>query len=168
MKEYMEIGQIVNVTGLKGMMKVNPFTDDITRFEDLEEIYIEYDKELIVFSIEKVGYQKRQVLLKLKNIDTIEDAEKYRNCYLKINRKDAVKLPKDTYFISDLIDIEVYTLEGDKLGKIEDIFSTGSNDVYVVKQESGKQILLPAIADVIRKVDLQKKRIDVKLLEGLL
>lgn len=168
MQEYLEIGQIVNTNGLKGVVKINPFTDDVTRFERLKTVYIERGKELKEFEIEEVRYQKKQVLVKFKNIDTIEDAQKYRECYIKINRKDAVKLPEDTYFIADLIGLDVYTVDNELIGKIEDVFSTGSNDVYVVKNNLGRQVLLPAIADVVKEVDLENKKIIVELIEGLL
>ena len=168
MQEYLEVGQIVNTNGLKGLLKVNPFTDDITRFERLKTILVLHKKELLEFQIENVKYQKKQVLLKLKGIDTIEEAEKYKEDYIKINRKDAEKLPKDTFYIADLIGLEVYTDSDELLGNIEDIFPTGSNDVYVVKNSEGKQILLPAIKDVIKQIDLEHKKVVVKLIDGLL
>ena len=164
----MEVWQIVNTNGLKGLLKINPFTDDITRFERLKTIFIEHKKELLEFEIESVRYQKKQVLLKLKGIDTIEEAEKYREDYLKINRNKEEKLPEDTYYIVDLIGLDIYTEGGELLGKLDDIFSTGSNDVYVVKNSEGKQILLPAISDVIKNIDLEQKKIVVNLIEGLL
>ena len=168
MQEYLEVGQIVYTNGLKGLLKINPFTDDITRFERLKTIFIEHKKELLEFEIESVRYQKKQVLLKLKGIDTIEEAEKYREDYLKINRNKEEKLPEDTYYIVDLIGLDIYTDNGELLGKLDDIFSTGSNDVYVVKNSEGKQILLPAISDVIKNIDLEQKKIVVNLIEGLL
>ena len=168
MQEYFEVGQIVNTNGLKGLLKINPFTDDITRFERLKTIFIEHKKELLEFEIESIRYQKKQVLLKLKGIDTIEEAEKYREDYLKINRNKEEKLPEDTYYIVDLIGLDIYTEDGELLGKLDDVFSTGSNDVYVVKNGEGKQILLPAISDVIKNIDLEQKKIVVNLIEGLL
>ena len=159
MQEYLEVGQIVNTNGLKGLLKINPFTDDITRFERLKTILVDHKKELLEFEIESVRYQKKQVLLKLKGIDTIEEAEKYREDYLKINRNKEEKLPEDTYYIVDLIGLDIYTEGGELLGKLDDIFSTGSNDVYVVKNSEGKQILLPAISDVIKNIDLEQKRL---------
>lgn len=167
MEQLLEIGQIVNTYGIKGFMKVIPYTDDITRFEQLETIYIDTKKSLEEFAIEEVKYSKNVVLLKLKGIDDINSAEKYRNCYLKIDRKNAVKLPKNSYFIIDLIGIDVYSDEEVLLGKVEDIFSTGSNDVYVVKDELGKQLLLPAIKDVIKNIDLESGKIIVHLIPGL-
>ena len=168
MEEYFEIGQIVNTTGLKGVIKVKPFTDDITRFEILETVYIDIKGKLVEYKIEDVKYVKNMVLLKLEGIDDINEAEKFRNFYLKINRKDAAPLSENSYYIVDLIGCEVITEQGENLGIVDDIFPTGSNDVYVVKNELGKQILLPAIADVIKKVDIQNKQITVNLLEGLI
>ncbi len=151
METLMEIGQIVNTYGIKGFVKVQPFTDNIRRFEDLRQIYLQLKKGLETFEIEEIKYHKQMVLLKLKGIDDINQAEKYRNCYLKIDRKDAVNLPEDTYFIADLLEMEVTTEEGEMLGKIADVYPTGSNDIYVVKNEEGKQILLPAIRASCKK-----------------
>ena len=162
MEKYLEIGQIVNTFGIKGQVKIVPFTDDITRFDELKEIYVEKKNELKLFQIEQVNYKKNMVILKLKGIETVEEAEKLRNCYLKIDRKDAKKLPKDTYFIVDLLGLDVYTDEGKLLGKVDDIYNAGSSDIYVVKDELGKQILLPAIKDVLKEVDLENKKIIIK------
>lgn len=168
MDNLLEIGQIVNSYGIKGFLKVVPFTDNVKRFDDLKTIYIEKNKKLSEMEIEEVKYHKNLVLLKLKGIDDINDTLEFKNCYIKIDRKDAVKLPEDTYFIVDLIDMEVATDEGKILGKIVDVFPTGSNDVYVVKDELGKQALLPAIRDVIKSVDVQNKKMVVHLIEGLI
>ena len=168
MEEYLEIGQIVNTNGLKGTLKVRPLTDDITRFEDLETIYIQKHKELVEFTIQEVKYNKNMVLLKLEGIDDITEAEKYKNFYIKINREDAVELEEDSYFIVDIIGCEVYTESQELLGKVIDVFPTGSNDVYTVKNSEGKEILLPAIEDVIKDVDIKNKKIIIHLLEGLI
>ena len=167
MEKYLEIGQIVNTFGIKGQVKIVPFTDDITRYDELKEIYVEKKNELKLFQIEQVNYKKNMVILKLKGIETVEEAEKLRNCYLKIDRKDAKELPKDTYFIVDLLGLDVYTDEGKLLGKVDDIYNAGSSDIYVIKDELGKQILLPAIKDVLKEVDLENQKIIVHLIKGL-
>ena len=169
MKDYLEIGQIVNTYGIKGFVKVVPFTDDITRFEKLKSVYIDIKGNLKEFTIEEVKYSKNMVLIKFKEIPDINEAERYRNYYIKINREDAIKLPKDTYFIADLIGLQVYVESTNQLlGKVDDIFPTGSNDVYVVKDELGKQILLPGTKEVIKQVDLEGGKIIVHILPGLL
>lgn len=166
-QQYFEIGQIVNTFGIRGVVKVNPFTDDISQFEEMETILVDKKGSLVEMQIEEVKYSKNQVLLKLKGIETVEEAEKYRNCYLKLPREKARKLPKNTYFIADLIGLEVYTEEGKLLGKVDDIYNTGASDIYVIKDELGKQILLPAIKDVIKQIDLEQEKIVVHLLDGL-
>ena len=168
MEEYLEIGQIVNTFGIKGKVKVVPFTDDITQFDTLKQIYIEKRKNLELFEIEKSNYHKNMIILKLKGIDTPEQAESLRNCYIKINRKDGRKLPEGTYFIVDLIGLDVYTDEEKLLGTLEDIYNAGSSDIYVVRTSEGKQILLPAIKDVIKKVDIENKKVIVHIIEGLI
>lgn len=137
-QQYFEIGQIVNTFGIKGVVKVNPFTDDISQFEKMDTILVEKKGNLQEMQIEEVKYSKNQILLKLKGIETIEEAEKYRNCYLKLPREKAKKLPEGTYFIADLIGLEVITDEGILLGKVEDIYNSGANDIYVIKDEMRK------------------------------
>lgn len=166
--EYIEIGQIVNTNGLKGVVKVNPFTDDISKFEDLKYVYIQLKNELKKVKIEQVRYNKNQVLLKLEGIDSIEEAEKYRNFYLKTEKESQEDLGEDTYYIVDLMGLDVYSDKNEYLGKIEDVFPTGSNDVYVVKDNLGKQILIPAIADVVKEVDLKNKKMTINLIPGLI
>ncbi len=168
MKEKFEVGQIVNTFGIKGFVKVNPWVDDVTRFESLKKVYIKIRKEEKELEIEEVKYQKNQVLLKFKGIETIEQAELLRNAYIEIDRKDAIPLREGQYFIADLLESEVYSDEGILLGVLDDIYNTGSNDIYVVKDNLGKTILLPGIPDVIKKVDLENKKITVHLLKGLI
>lgn len=167
MKDYLEIGQIVNTHGLKGFLKVVPYTDDIERFSELKKLFVVYNKENIEFEIESVKYFKQMVILKLKGIDHINMAEKYKNCYIKIKREDAKKLEKNTYFIADLIGLCVYDEQNNKVGILDDVFSTGSNDVYVVKKDNGKQILLPAISSVIKNINLDEGKIIADISGGV-
>ena len=167
MEEYFEIGQIVNTSGLKGILKIKPFTDDIKKFSNLKTIYIKTKSGLTEFKIEQVRYVKNMVMLKLAGIDTVEEAEKYRNLYIKVLRDQEEELEEGSYYVVDILGCKVNTDANQELGKIVDVFQTGSNDVYVVKDEQGKQILLPAIKHVIKNVDIKNKIITVHLLEGL-
>ena len=108
------------------------------------------------------------VLLKLEGINTPEQADLLRNAYLEVDRENAVPLKEGTYYIVDLIGLEVYTDEGKLLGKVDDIYNTGANDIYVIKDELGKQVLLPGIKDVIKNVDLEGEKIIVHLIPGLI
>lgn len=167
MNKYLEIGQIVNTRGLKGEVKVNSYSEDPERFEKIKKIIIKQKEKKQEYEIQKVTYNKNQVILKLKNVDTIEEAEKLRNAIILIDRDSLGKLPKDVYYIADLIGLDVYTDESEYLGKVDDIFSTKSNDVYVVKDDLGKSKLLPGIPDVIKEISLENGKIIVHLIEGL-
>ena len=164
----LEIGQIVNTFGIKGMVKVKPFTDDIRRFDELKTVYVEKNGNQTEYEIEEVKYHKDMVLIKFKGIDKVEQAEMLRNSYLTVSRESVEKLEEGRYYIVDLLGLEVYTDEQILLGTLEDIFNTGSNDIYVVKDKQGKQILLPAIQDVIKQIDIENKKIIVHLLPGLI
>ena len=168
MQGNLEIGQIVNTFGIKGFVKVNPFVDDILRFDDLEKVYIRRNKEIKELQVEEVKYHKNMVLVKFKGVDKVEDAELLRNFYLEVDRENAIELEEGEYFIADLLGMNVLTEENEKLGKLEDIFNAGSSDIYVVKTDEGKQILLPAISEVIKEINLKENKIIVHLLEGLI
>lgn len=167
-QEYFEIGQIVNTFGIKGFVKVNPFTDDLERFEELDSVFVVKNKELIEMKIEEIKYHKNLVLIKFKGIEDINMAEKYKGCYIKIKREATRKLPKDTYFIADLIGLPVYEENGNLLGKLDDIYNNKSHDIYVVKDELGKQILLPSTKEVIKQIDIENEKIVVHLIDGLI
>ena len=168
MQKRLEVGQIVNIFGIKGEVKVMPFTDDITRFDNLEKVYVKTKKEEKLYKIQNVRYHKNMVLIKFENIETPEQAELLRNAFLEIDRENAIPLEEGTYYIADLIGMEVYSDDGNKLGIVEDIYNTGANDIYVVKNDLGKQILLPGIKEVIKEVNLDTEKITVHLIPGLI
>ena len=167
MTKYLEIGQIVNTFGIKGMVKVKPFTDNIERFSNLEKIYIKNKSGQNEYKIQEVKYHKNMVLIKFEGIENPEQADLLRNSYLLVNRETEEPLEPGRYYIVDMIGLEVFTDNNEYLGKLEDIYNTGSSDIYVVKNELGKQILLPAIEDVIKNIDMDSKKITVHLLPGL-
>ena len=167
MLEYLSVGQIVNIHGFKGEVKVYPLTNDMERFSKLKQVYVETQDGLKSYDIQSVKYLKNTVVLKLKGIDTEDAANKLRNCYVKVDRQKAVKLPKDNFFICDLIDCEVYDLNGALLGTITDVMQTGSNDVFVVKTDK-KEILIPALKSIVKEVDIDGRKVVVELPEGIL
>ena len=168
MKDVLEIGQIVNTRGLRGEVKLNSFSEDSHRFEKLSTILVKNKNEYIEYEIEKVSYSKNQVILKLKGIDHIDYAEKLRNLYVYVRKEDLGELPEGVYYIADLIGLEVYTEEGEYLGKVDDIFGVPkSNDVYVVRNDLGQLKYLPSIPEVLKEIDIQNKKIIVNLIEGL-
>ena len=166
MKKRLEVGQIVNTFGIKGYVKIYPYVNDISRFDNLKNVYIKDQEKKL--EIEDIKYQKDMVLAKFKGIETKDQAQSLRNSYIEIDRKDSIPLEEGEYFIADLLELPVYLDTGEKLGILEDIYNYGSNDIYVVKNELGKQFLLPYIDEVIKKIDLENGKITVHLIKGLI
>lgn len=166
MVEYFEIGQISNTHGLKGEMKVRPFTEKNEDYAKLENILVDFNGTLKEYTVESVRYQKDVVLIKLKGVDDIEEAEKLKGHYIKIPRDSAKKINEDEYFIADLLGCEVYQDET-LLGVLDDVFTAGGSDVYVVKRKGKQDLLLPAISSVIKKVDVVNQKVFVEVPRGL-
>ncbi|GFZ29656.1 ribosome maturation factor RimM [Clostridium zeae] len=156
MNEFFNVGQIVNTHGVKGEVKVYPLTDDVNRFDDLKEVLID-DKKA---EVEWVKYQKDRVIVKIKGIDTMNDAEKLKQKYIRVTRENAVELPEDTYFISDLIGCNVSDTDGFNYGDVYDVIQTGSNDVYWVK--GNKEILVPVLKEIVLDINIGEKKIIIK------
>lgn len=156
MEKYLTVGQIINTHGLKGEIKVYPLTDDIRRFRKLEKVFVDGVERKVVWC----KLQTDKVILKLEGIDSIEQAQKYKDKYVEIAREDAVPLEEGTYYVADLIGCTVYDTEGVNLGVVYDVLKTGSNDVYWIKE--GKELLIPALRDIVNEVDVENKRIVIK------
>ena len=168
MEQYFEIGKITGTHGIRGTMRVFPTTEDPSRFERLKEIIVEIRGKRETFHIQKVAFHKQFVLLTVKEITDINVAELYKNGRILIPDDMAIPLGEDEYYNRDLYGLKVVPEEGEELGEITEIVPTGSNDVYVVKKDGkGKELLLPAIKDCIKNVDLENGVMTVKLLEGL-
>lgn len=164
MVDMFNVGQIVNAVGIKGELKIYPLTDYKERFDELEFVYIEGRR----FDIERVRYNNELVILKLKSIDDRTTAEKYRTLYLKIDRENARKLPEGTYFIVDLIGCEVYSTEGSYIGTLTDVIQNTAQDLYEIKTKELKNILIPAVEEFVKEIDIEKKMIKIQLIEGLM
>jgi 16S rRNA processing protein RimM len=98
----------------------------------------------------------------------MSEAEQYKECFVLVDRENAVKLPEDSFFICDIVGCSIFDENGILLGELTKVLQTGSNDVYVVKDKSGKEILIPALKSVVRKVSVDQRRIDVIIPKGLL
>ena len=167
-QEFIVIGKVVSTQGNKGEVNILPLTNSIDRFKNLDNVFLRNKNSQTILNIAKIRIKKDTVIMKLKNIENIEEAKRIVGSFLEVERKNAVKLPKDTYFIFEIIGLEVYTENNIFLGKVENVISTGNNDVYIVKGENKKELFIPAIREVVKNVNLEKKRITIKMVDGLI
>ncbi|MEE1224691.1 MAG: ribosome maturation factor RimM [Clostridia bacterium] len=163
---YLEAGKIVNTHGLRGEVKIVPWTDSPETFEDIEYVYIKNKTGEMRLDISGLKYQKNNIIVKFKQIDSIEEAEKFKNKTVYVEREMLGELPEGVYYIADLIGLTAVTPEGEEVGTLVDVFNTGSNDIYDIKREGKKNLLLPHIDDVIT-VELENERIVIRIPEGL-
>ena len=165
--EWATIGKVVAPFGVRGELKVLSLTDIPNRFAELEAIYL--GPERTPHRITSVRpYKGEMVVLRLVGIEDANAAETLRNFELAIPIGQLAKLPPDSYYQHDILGLQVSTLSGWHLGPIVDIIVTGSNDVYVIKAADGRQILIPAIKDVIKQVDLIRRMMYIEPIAGLL
>lgn len=159
--ELIRIGVITSAHGIAGELKVKALTDFPQRFKKTISVTIEGKK----VALQRVSINGDVITLKLEGIDNRNQAEKMRGKYLEVLASETVKLPKDSYYVHDIIGCQVF--ESDLLlGVVTDVLSTGSNDVYVIDSEK-QQILLPAIRQVILSIDVTHKRIEAKQMAEL-
>ena len=167
MEDLLQVGVITTTHGVRGEVKVFPTTDDPARFKKLKNVILDTGREKINLEVAGVKFFKNMVILKFKGIDDINDVEKYRKKSLYVTRENAVKLKKNEYFIADLIGLKVESDEGEDLGTLSDVLQTGANDVYVLSKDGEDDILLPAIKECVKEVDIENGTILVHLLPGL-
>lgn len=167
MEDLLQVGVITTTHGLRGEVKVFPTTDDASRFKKLKQVILDDGKEKRELEVASVRFFKNLVILKFKGIDDINDVEKYRKAGLYVTRENAVELKENEYFIADLIGLSAVSDEGEELGVITDVLTTGANDVYIIGQSGKPDLLVPAIMDCIKNVDLEEKKMLIHLLPGL-
>jgi 16S rRNA processing protein RimM len=165
--EWATIGKVVALFGVRGELKVRLLTDIPNRFAELESVHVGPDHTLQ--RIQGIRpYKSEMIVLKLEGIDDANAAEALRNQDLSIPLSNLAKLPPDSYYQHDILGLQVITLDGRNLGTIVDIIVTGSNDVYSIKTPGGSQLLIPAIKDVIKQIDLIRHTMHIDPLPGLL
>lgn len=167
----LKVGQIVNIHGVKGEVKIYPYTDDIENIANLNKIYIDPELKL-EYLVKSSKIVKNMIVFKLDGINSIEQTKAIMQKYIYMEKKKIKE--KDVFYIEDLIDLDVYTVDNsDNLsdcvyfGKLSNVFNVGSNDVYEVKTNDTK-VYLPAIKDVVLKISLKEGRVYVKIMEGLI
>lgn len=161
--QFIAVGQVIAPWGVRGEIKVEVMTDFPDRFSPQQEVYIEGH----AVAIERSRWHRGRIILKLATIDSVAAAQELRGRFLEVPQSQLRPLPKDEYYQFQLLGLEVWTTEGELLGRIARILPTGSNDVYEVPSKGGA-LLIPAIEDVVKSVDLQSGRIVIEAIEGLL
>ncbi len=165
--KYLIIGRVLKPWGVHGEMKIAILTEFPERFASLRQVLLGEDaKSFSVDSARLLG-GGTAALLKFKGIDSPEDAEPLRDLLVQVPVEDAVKLPKGKLYLYQLIGLRVTTTDGQALGEIAEVLDTGANDVYVVK-DGAREILIPAIEDVVKEIDLERGEVVVQLMEGLI
>lgn len=167
--KYLQVGAITSTHGIKGEVKVFPTTDDPTRYDDLDEVFLDTGKELMKLHISSVKYFKQYVIVKFKEFKDINEIEPYKGKNIYVDREHAVELEDDEYFVADLLGLKVVSDEGEDIGELSDVmFLPGANDVYVVKTDDGREVLLPAIEECVLDIDLDEEKMTVHIMDGLI
>ena len=168
MENLLQVGAILDTHGLRGEVKVFPTTDDPSRYDDLEEVeLLTKEGKYIHLEVEHVRYFKNLVIVKFKSYDNINDIEQYKKCNLYVTRENAVELEEDEYFVADLIGLTAKSDEGEELGTLTDVLTTGANDVYVITGADWEELLVPAIHDCVQEVNVEEGYVTLHLLPGL-
>ena len=163
--EKIKIGKIVNAVGLKGEVKIYNYSDSRERYEELDRIIVD-SKE---YEIERVRYQQEMVILKLKGVDDRDGSEALKTKDVFITEADLKELPEDTFYIRDLIGMEVENIEtGEKIGVMKDVLQNTAQDIYLIKTAGGRDVLIPAVSEFIKEINPDERKIRVKLIEGML
>ena len=160
------IGKISRVRGLRGEMVVVPLTDDPERFLKLEKVTVTKDGTSKEFLVEKARKFKDKVLLRLKQVDGPEEAKKLVGGFVEIERDQLVRLPQGSYFIFDIVGLEVVSTKGERIGTVKEVISLPANDLYLVEGEE-KLYHIPAVKQVVKGIDLKEKKMIIQPMEGL-
>lgn len=166
-KAFLETGRIVTTHGIHGEVKVEPWCDTPAMLAALERVYLDEQGQQEL-KVEQGAVYKRMVLLKLAGYDTIEQAQTLRGQVLFLNRED-LDLPDGSYFVQDLLGCRVVDADRPALsyGRLVQVTQTGANDVYLLRDETGRERLVPAIPDVVIEIDLDQEQIKIRPLKGL-
>lgn len=165
--DYTIVGKIINSHGIKGEVKVYPLTHDIERFSTLKIGYL--GEEKLKVEIQNVKYHKGIVILKFKEFDDINQILKFKDMDIYVDEANKIVLPKDHYFIYDLINCQVFDISGNNLGYISNVIQAASNDVYVVSDiPNNKEYLIPVVKQFVKQVDIKNKKVIIDPIEGMI
>ncbi len=165
-EEMITIGEIIRHQANKGEVRVKILTDFPERFYQVDSVYLVRNNTQKQVFIEDVWDHKQFIILKFEGFDDIGKAIEHKGYYIQIPKIERAELVDGTYYIYDIIGLEVYTIEGEYLGVLNEVLETGANDVYIVSKED-EELLLPATKEVILNIDFDQNKMKVKLLPGL-
>ena len=166
----LKVGKIVNTHSLKGEVKVISSTDfEEERFKKGSKLLITRGNQLIrEVVVQSYRNHKNFLLVKFEGIDSVEEAEKLKNLQIKIDSDKVGELEENEFYFHEIIGCQVFDENDRNLGEIIDILTPGANDVWVIKGENGKEILIPYIEDVVKKIDITSKKVNIEVMEGLI
>ncbi|AEF93974.1 Ribosome maturation factor rimM [Desulfotomaculum nigrificans CO-1-SRB] len=167
-EEFITVGEIVNTQGIRGEVRVLPTTDFPERFKQTKKIFLLLQGQRRQLTINRAWEHKQFIILKFDEVADMSEAEKLKGGLLQVPRTELTDLPKDCYYIFEIVGLKVIDERGQELGKVADVLRTGANDVYVVKRDQGKDILIPALKSVVKKIDVPAGLMQVELPEGLI
>ncbi len=162
MEKQVVIGTIIAPHGVRGDIRILPQTDHPEQFLELSSLLLEDGRSLQITS---ARFHKRMVLMKCRGVETMNDAELLRGKKVLINSEDLPQLGEGEYYVADLLGLPVFDTAGTQLGTLKDVFSTGSNDVYVIAVPEGKDILVPALKKHVKEINITDRKIVVELPE---
>lgn len=167
--EWVTIGKVTAPHGVRGEVRVFPLTEFPDRFLDLRRVYLLRGGERSEYQVKRAKALPRGLfLLKLSGVESRDEAERLRGAELQVPREEAVPLPEGRYYVFDLVGARVVTTDGGFVGRLEDVLTTPANDVFVVRADGGREILIPAVKHVVRAIDPDQGVIVVDPLPGLL
>jgi 16S rRNA processing protein RimM len=165
--EFFAVGQIVKSWGLKGTLVVRPLTDDPKRFSALRKLWVgTTESDRSPFQLKEARVKGRAIHLRLEEIRTRDAADALAGNFLYVTGEDLIRLPEGTHFVHEIVGSRVIDERGKKIGTVEEVWKLPANDVYVVRKGK-REHLLPAIQSIIDKIDIERKQIWVRMIEGL-
>ncbi|MFD1360316.1 ribosome maturation factor RimM [Lentibacillus salinarum] len=169
MTDMYNVGKIVNTHGIKGEVKVQRITDFDDRFDNGNRLILQKETDQVL-NLEIDGHRihKGFDLIHFKGYDNINDVEHLKGLYLKIDEEQLTELAEHEFYFHEIIGNHVYLTNGEYIGEVKEILSPGANDVWVVQRESGPDVLVPYIEDVVKDVDVSAEKVIIEPMEGLL
>lgn len=169
MQDYISIAKILNFHGIKGEAKVGFSKGKEKQISSLKKVFVKKDNEFVVFNVSSVRFHKQFAIIKFKELNTVNDVEEYKGLDIYLTKQEVEdNLDNDEYLVSDLIDMDVYDEDGCCIGKVSQIGENLANHILSIKDNNGKEHLVPFVKELVPVVSLKEKRIVINNIEGLI